>query len=142
MASGMARSHRGFAGTVQVLSTTRTATPPGVASRSCASGTVDSSRAPQLLVADVGISWKRPSGTSRRRRCSRRSSSTVGVGGIAARLELPEPDEPRHAGVGRLFEQMLEVSPKPGRNPLGDARFDPALRVHQRVNAEPLDRTA
>ena len=28
----------------------------------------------------------------------------VGVGGIAARLELPEPDEPRHAGVGRLFE--------------------------------------
>ena len=30
----------------------------------------------------------------------------VGVGGIAARLELPEPDEPRHAGVGRLFEQM------------------------------------
>ena len=40
----------------------------------------------------------------------------VGVGGIAARLELPEPDEPRHAGVGRLFEQMLEVSPKPGRD--------------------------
>ena len=28
----------------------------------------------------------------------------VGVCGIAARLELPEPDEPRHAGVGRLFE--------------------------------------
>lgn len=40
----------------------------------------------------------------------------VGVGGIAARLELPEPDEPRHVGVGRLFEQMLEVSPEPGRN--------------------------
>ena len=64
----------------------------------------------------------------------------VGGGGIAARLELPEPDEPRHAGVGRLFEQMLEVSPKSGRDPLGDARFDPALRVHQRVGAEPLDR--
>ena len=64
----------------------------------------------------------------------------VGVGGIAARLELPEPDEPRHAGVDRLFEQMLEVLPKPGRNPLGDARFDPALRGHQRVGAEPLDR--
>ena len=64
----------------------------------------------------------------------------VGVGGIAVRLELPEPDEPRHAGVGRLFEQMLKVSPKPGRDPLGDARFDPALRVHQRVGAEPLDR--
>ena len=58
----------------------------------------------------------------------------VGVGGIAARLELPEPDEPRHAGVGRLFEQMLEVAPKPGRDPLGDARFDPALRVDQRAH--------
>ena len=30
------------------------------------------------------------------------------------------------AVVGRLFEQMLEVAPKPGRDPLGDARFDPA----------------
>jgi len=39
----------------------------------------------------------------------------VGVGRIAARLELPEPDEPRHAGVGRL-EQMLEAAPKPGRD--------------------------
>ena len=28
----------------------------------------------------------------------------VGVGRIAARLELPEPDEPRHASVDRLFE--------------------------------------
>ena len=64
----------------------------------------------------------------------------VGVSGIAARLELPEPDEPRHAGVGRLFEQMLEVASKPGRNPLGDASFDPALRLDQRVGAEPLDR--
>lgn len=45
----------------------------------------------------------------------------VGVCGIAARLELPEPDEPRHAGVGRLFEQMLEVAPKPGR-PAGRRR--------------------
>ena len=64
----------------------------------------------------------------------------VGVGGIVAWLELPEPDEPGHAGVGRLFEQMLEVAPKPERDPLGDARFDPALRVHQCVGAEPLDR--
>ena len=39
----------------------------------------------------------------------------VGVGGIAARLELPEPDEPRHAGVGRLFEQMHLSSPPNGR---------------------------
>ena len=35
---------------------------------------------------------------------------------------------------------MLEVSAEPGRDPLGDARFDPALRVHQRVGAERLDR--
>ena len=64
----------------------------------------------------------------------------VGAGGIAARLELPEPDEPRHAGVDRLFEQMLKVTPKPGRDPLGDAGFDPAFRVDQRVGAEPLGR--
>ena len=38
----------------------------------------------------------------------------VGVGRIAARLELPEPHEPHHAGVDRLFEQMLEVAPQPG----------------------------
>ena len=35
---------------------------------------------------------------------------------------------------------MLEVAPKPGRNPLGDAGFDPAFRVDQRVGADPLDR--
>ena len=35
---------------------------------------------------------------------------------------------------------MLEVAPKPGRNPLGDAGFDPAFRGDQRVGAEPLDR--
>ena len=64
----------------------------------------------------------------------------VGGGGIAARLELPEPDEPRHASVDRLVEQMLEFAPKPGRNPLGDAGFDPAFRVDQRVGADPLDR--
>ena len=57
----------------------------------------------------------------------------VGVGRIAARLELPEPDEPRHASVDRLFEQMLKVAPKPGRDPLGDAGFDLAFRVDQRV---------
>ena len=39
----------------------------------------------------------------------------VGGGGVAARLELPEPDEPRHPGVDRFVEQMLEFAPKPGR---------------------------
>ena len=51
----------------------------------------------------------------------------VGVSGIAARLELPELDEPGHAGVDRFVEQMLQCAPKPGRNPLGDAGFDPAF---------------
>ena len=35
---------------------------------------------------------------------------------------------------------MLEVAPKPGRDPLGDTSFDPAFRVDRRVGAEPLDR--
>ena len=64
----------------------------------------------------------------------------VGVGRIAPRLELPEPHEPRHAGVDRLFEQLLEVAPQPGRHPLGDAGLDAAFRVDERVGAEPLDR--
>ena len=35
----------------------------------------------------------------------------VGVGRIAARLELPEPDEPRHAGVGTsLVNTVLDLS--------------------------------
>ena len=64
----------------------------------------------------------------------------VGGSRVAARLELPQPDEPRHAGVDRLLEQMLEVAPQPGRHPLGDAGLDPAFRVDERVGAEPLDR--
>ena len=64
----------------------------------------------------------------------------VGVGRIAARLELSQPHEPRHAGVDRLFEQMLEVAPQPGRHPLGDAGLDAAFRVDERIGAEPLDR--
>ena len=39
----------------------------------------------------------------------------VDVSGIAARLELPEPDEPRHAGVDHLCEQIFKVAPTPGR---------------------------
>ena len=64
----------------------------------------------------------------------------VGGSRVAARLELPQPDEPRHADVDRLLEQMLEVAPQPGRHPLGDAGLDPAFRVDERVGAEPLDR--
>ena len=62
----------------------------------------------------------------------------VGVSGIAARLELPEPDEPRHAGGKCFVEQMFQCAPKPGRNPLGDAGFEsgvrrrPARRAHSR----------
>lgn len=61
----------------------------------------------------------------------------VGVGRVAARLELPQPHEPRHAGVDRLFEQMIEVAPKAGRHPLGDAGLDPAFRVDEGIGAEP-----
>lgn len=35
---------------------------------------------------------------------------SFGVGGIAARLELPQPDEPRHAAGDRLVEQMFKVA--------------------------------
>ena len=59
----------------------------------------------------------------------------VGVGRIASRLELTEPDEPRHAGVARFVEQILKSAPKPGRNPLGDEGFAPAFRVDQRVGS-------
>ena len=48
---------------------------------------------------------------------------------LPAGFELLEPDEPRHAGVGRLFE----------RDPVGDVRFDPPLRIHQHVGADPHD---
>ena len=57
----------------------------------------------------------------------------VGGRGIAARLQLPEPNQKtRHAVIGRLFdfERILEVAPKSGRGPFGNARFDAALRVH------------
>lgn len=64
----------------------------------------------------------------------------VAVGGIAARLELPEPDEPCRARFDRFSEQMLQFALKPGRNPLGDAGFEPAFGVDQRVGAQPLDR--
>ena len=65
----------------------------------------------------------------------------VGVGGIGSRLELPEPHEPRHVGVvDRLAEQILKSPAKSGRNAFGDAGFDPAFGVDQRVGAKPLNR--
>ena len=53
----------------------------------------------------------------------------VGVGGIAARFELPEPDEPRrvNAGVGRLFEADVQ-----GR---AEARAGPVRRCALRSGA-------
>ena len=84
-----------------------------------------------------GARGRGPSGTSRRRTCPRRFSSRL-ASGLPPGSNCLSPDEPRHAGVDRLFEQMLEVSPKPERDPLGDACFDPPLRIHQRAGAEPL----
>ncbi len=43
----------------------------------------------------------------------------VGVSGIAARLELPEPDERRHAGGDRFVAQVLQFTPESGHKPLG-----------------------
>ena len=37
------------------------------------------------------------------------------------------------------FVQIVEFAAKPGRNPLGDAGFDPAFHFDQRVGAEPPD---
>lgn len=45
-----------------------------------------------------------PSGKSMRRRYFQAVQQPVDAGGIATRLELPQPHEPRHVGVGRLVE--------------------------------------
>ena len=66
----------------------------------------------------------------------RRSSSRSASAELPPGSNLPEPDEPRHAGVGCLFEQMLEVAPKPARTRSAMR----ALRVDRRIAAEPLDR--
>ena len=91
-----------------------------------------------------GVRGRRDIWTARpRRRCGRlvrrdrRLGRSSGVGRVAARLELPQLHEPRHAGVDRHFEQVLEVAPQPGRHPLGDASLDLAFRVDERVGAEP-----
>ena len=67
------------------------------------------------------------------------------VGGHWSRLrgQSVSPPPTRREAVQQpvgVFEQMLKVVPKPGRDPLGDAGFDPAFRGDQRVGAEPLDR--
>ncbi len=43
----------------------------------------------------------------------------VGVSGIAARLELPEPDERRHAGVDRFVNRCSSARRSAGGTPLG-----------------------
>ena len=43
----------------------------------------------------------------------------VGVSGIAARLELPEPDERRHAGVDRFVSRCSSSRRSAGGTPLG-----------------------
>ncbi len=87
-----------------------------------------------------GISWKRPSGTARRRRCSRRSSSRL------ASAELL-PGSNCRSQTNRVTPASTVSSSRcsrsrrsPGRHPLGDAAFDPVFRVDERVSAEALDR--
>ena len=49
--------------------------------------------------------------------------------GIASRLELAGPDEPRHAGVDRFVEQMLECAPKLARRRPARWRTSPSIVV-------------
>ena len=87
----------------------------------------------------VPLAAGRAGGTSRRARCSTRCRRTgrftwwrtwrplrseavqqpVGVSGIAARLELPEPDERRHAGVDRFVSRCSSSRRSAGGTPLG-----------------------
>ena len=53
----------------------------------------------------------------RKKKMSNEEWTHPGVDGIAARLELPEPDEPRHAGVGRLFEADARGRAEAGAGP-------------------------
>ena len=63
----------------------------------------------------------------------------VGIGGVAARFELPDPHEPRHAVIDRFVEQILKITAKSGWKPIGDADFDPAFRFDESIGAKPLD---
>ena len=79
-----------------------------------------------------GMSPKRPSGTARRRRCSRRSSSR-----LASAELLPGSNCRSH--TNRVTpastvssSRCSRSSRQPGRHPLGDAGLDAAFRVDER----------
>ena len=84
--------------------------------------------------------WKRPSGTSRRRTCSRRSSNRLASAELLPGSNCLSQTNRVTPASAVSSSRCSRSRRKRGRDPLGDARFDPALRVHQRVGAEPFDR--
>ena len=64
----------------------------------------------------------------------------VSVCGVVPGFELPEPHEARHAVVDRLLEQAVQAVAQIRPDPLGDASFDTAFRVHECIRTQPLDR--
>ena len=111
----------------------------------------------------VPLGAGRAGGASRRARCSTRCRRTgrftwwrtwrplrseavqqpVGVSGIAARLELPEPDERRHAGVDRFVSRCSSARRSAGGTRSADAglrsgvRRRPVRRCSVSVGARP-----
>ena len=78
------------------------------------------------------FTWWRSVGRSARRRSSSRLASAE----LLPRLELPEPDERRHAGVDRFVSRCSSSRRSAGGTPLGGMRgFDLAFGVDRRVGA-------
>ncbi len=81
------------------------------------------------------FTWWRTFGRSARRRVRQ----PVGVSGIAARLELPEPDERRHAGVDRFVEQVAPVHAGARAQPRSaDAGLRSGVRRRPRASVQRL----
>ncbi len=104
----------------------------------------------------VPLGGRRAGAASRSARCSTRRRRTgrftwwrtrrsllseaiqqpVASAALLPRLELPGPDELRHAGVDRVVEKVLQFTPEPGHNPARRMRgFDLAFGVDRRVGA-------
>ena len=65
---------------------------------------------------------------------------TAGGGGVAPRLELPQPDETRRAVGHCLRQQPAQSRSGRGVEAARDSLLDPSLGGDQRGSAQPLDR--
>ena len=63
-----------------------------------------------------------------------------GDGGIVAGLELPQPDEPRHAGLQCFRKQSVESRSCRGVETVRDSLLDAAVGGHRRVGAPAFER--